>query len=155
MLDNSFNFNFSTITLHTYCNPGTKASKYKVADTRPIPSPNNEQLEKLTVLTTRAKNRAKERREIDQKMEHIMRNKEARMAAYQRYYQPHPLLEWDMNRELERLNQELERLNQELEDLNRRLDKLQAKEEEDAISAGDLEPDRLSMPTMGARSLEF
>lgn len=102
-----------------------------MADTRPIPSPNNEQLEKLTVLTTRAKNRAKERREIDQKMEHIMRNKEARMAAYQRYYQPHPLLEWDMNRELERLNQELE-------DLNRRLDKLQAKEEEDAISEQEI-----------------
>ncbi|KAJ5967899.1 hypothetical protein N7501_004147 [Penicillium viridicatum] len=91
---------------------------YKVAETRPIPTPNNEQLEELTVLTNRARSRARARDDIEEKIQDIMDEKEAIMAANPYWYNTH--------------RDQLANRDRESALLDRKLNKLQAEEERDA-----------------------
>lgn len=89
-----------------------------MAETRPIPTPNNEQLEELTVLTNRARSRARARDDIHEKIQGIMDEKEAIMAANQYWYNTH--------------RDQLANMDRELAFLDQKLNKLQAEEERDA-----------------------
>ncbi|CAI7650574.1 unnamed protein product [Penicillium viridicatum] len=92
--------------------------RYKVAETRPIPTPNNEQLEELTVLTDRARSRARARRDIKEDIQDIMDEKEAIVVANPYWYITH--------------RDQLANMDRDLAFLDRKLNKLQAEEERDA-----------------------
>ncbi|KAJ5465537.1 hypothetical protein N7530_009324 [Penicillium desertorum] len=76
---------------------------YKVGDTQPIPSPNDAQLEALTVLTERAHRRSRERKKAEEEVNRILNTKESMMAANQfDYVTQHQLHQ--MERQLKGLN---------------------------------------------------
>jgi hypothetical protein len=81
-----------------------------VAETRPIPTPNNEQLEELTNLTDRAHRRARARKGIDEKAKGIMDEKEAIMAANPYWYYTHRDQLENIDRQLTSLDQKLNNL---------------------------------------------
>ncbi|KGO48584.1 hypothetical protein PEX1_005310 [Penicillium expansum] len=93
----------------------TKQVKPKVAEPRRIPTPNDEQLEKLTILTDRAHSRAEERSKIHHEMGLIANETEATIAEYPYFDQTHINLLWDMDHELHRLEQRLMQLQAEEE----------------------------------------
>lgn len=90
-----------------------------MADSRPIPTPNDEQLEGLTNLTNRAHRRAQARNGIDEKIKEIVGEKEAIMARHPYWYNTHRVQLANMDRELAFLEGEL--------------DNLQTEDEKDAV----------------------
>ncbi|KAJ6191526.1 hypothetical protein N7519_001547 [Penicillium mononematosum] len=76
---------------------------YKVGDTRPIPSPDNTQLEALTILTERAHRRSRERQKVEEEVTRIVNARESTMAANQFDHVTRRQLN-QMDRQLECLN---------------------------------------------------
>lgn len=81
-----------------------------MADSRPIPTPNDEQLEGLTNLTNHAHRRAQARNGIDEKIKEIVGEKEAIMARHPYWYNTHRVQLANMDRELAFLDGELDNL---------------------------------------------
>ncbi|KAJ5680973.1 hypothetical protein N7536_012112 [Penicillium majusculum] len=104
--------------------PGRHSLVYTVAETRPIQSLTNEQLEELSELTSRTQGRDYERETVHYVIAVITNEKEAMLAVNPNCYETHAhmLLEMD----------------DELEYLNRRLSRIQTEEREDAISESEL-----------------
>ncbi|KAF3026041.1 hypothetical protein E8E15_002758 [Penicillium rubens] len=82
---------------------------YKVGDTRPIPSPNDAQLERLTSLTERAHRRSRQRNKIAKEETRILDAKEQIMAVNQ--------FDYATQRQLNQMVGQLERLNDVLIDV--------------------------------------
>lgn len=89
-----------------------------MAETRPIPTPNNEQLEELTNLTNHAHTRAQARNDIDEKIQGIMDEKEAMIAGNPYWYYTH--------------RDQLANIGRQMASLDQNLNNLQAEEERDA-----------------------
>ncbi|KAJ5245622.1 hypothetical protein N7489_005718 [Penicillium chrysogenum] len=113
-LPRAFNFNFSNhscipTTTKNYIQPGSITNIYKVGDTRPIPSPNDAQLERLTSLTERAHRRSRQRNKIAKEETRILDAKEQIMAVNQ--------FDYATQRQLNQMVGQLERLNDVLIDV--------------------------------------
>jgi hypothetical protein len=74
-----------------------------VGDTQPIPSPNDAQLEALTILTERAHRRSRERKKAEEEVNRILNTKESMMAANQFDHVTRRQLN-QMDRQLKRLD---------------------------------------------------
>lgn len=95
-----------------------------MAETRPISTPHNEQLEELTTLTNSARGRARERHRIHKKIQDIMDQKEDMMPANPYWCYAY--------------RDQLANLDRELASLDRQLNHLRAQEKRDATKEREL-----------------
>lgn len=95
-----------------------------MGETRPIPTPNNEQLEELANLTNRARGRARERQSIREKIQDLMDQMEDMMPA-------NPYWCYDYRDQLANLDRELA-------SLDRQLNYLRAERRRDAAKEREL-----------------
>ncbi|KAJ5800856.1 uncharacterized protein N7518_002924 [Penicillium psychrosexuale] len=107
MLPSTLNFQLLQQPRSHWIPTTTQEHNQQVTDTRPIPSPNNAQLEHLARLTSRANHRARECRKIDQEISRITSNKEATMTANPYFHYTHNNVLAAMDRELVSLCREL------------------------------------------------